>query len=490
MCSENETNAQARRRRPGGLLQRPPLPELRPPRELRRPARVPRNSGARRGSSSSATSPAAARTAASCASSRQSTPAHLRLSSSGASGTQSVASTRSPPPPTSLRTCDLCGIKILPRVRAESSRRPPRHRAPVVDFHAARDVARADADVQAVREAVLRHVDPPVARRQEVGRDARRLRAKDERHLRGNQPVCRVLISRMTPPCWLRRAVMNRHRHAIEQASHRWRGGRREDSATRRKILISTQSATRCGSGPRSHGAPSASTEASWPRSEHHSSQRGTARTAAITSAWDAKSRTDKSARPPSHEPRVPRRARRPRSRRRPPSAAAGPCASPPGRAGRRGAGSRRSRRIASRVPPSPSGGASSCSRSARPPGAARRPRRAGRPGPRRSGRWRCSCGRPRGARARRSTGSSAAPAPFLSASRAVAASSARSKRSGAACDCRSVVVTRGVGARSAPAMQGSAATRQPLIDAQVHKILRESCCKLGASACKCFPGP
>jgi hypothetical protein len=33
------------------------------------------------------------------------------------------------------------------------------------------------------------------------------------------------------------RAVRNRHRHAIEQASHRWRGGRREDSArTRRKI--------------------------------------------------------------------------------------------------------------------------------------------------------------------------------------------------------------------------------------------------------------
>ena len=32
------------------------------------------------------------------------------------------------------------------------------------------------------------------------------------------------------------------HRHAIEQASRRWRGGRRDDSArTRRKILISTQ---------------------------------------------------------------------------------------------------------------------------------------------------------------------------------------------------------------------------------------------------------
>merc|ERR1711924_508883 len=49
-------------------------------------------------------------------------------------------------------------------------------------------------------------------------------------------------FSAMTRPCWLRRAVRNRHRHAIEQASRRWRGGRREDSArTRRKILISTQ---------------------------------------------------------------------------------------------------------------------------------------------------------------------------------------------------------------------------------------------------------
>ena len=49
-------------------------------------------------------------------------------------------------------------------------------------------------------------------------------------------------FSVITRPCWLRRAVRNRHRHAIEQASHRWRGDRREDSArTRRKILISTQ---------------------------------------------------------------------------------------------------------------------------------------------------------------------------------------------------------------------------------------------------------
>ena len=49
-------------------------------------------------------------------------------------------------------------------------------------------------------------------------------------------------FSAMTLPCWLRRAVRNRHRHAIEQAARRWRGGRRDDSArTRRKILTSTQ---------------------------------------------------------------------------------------------------------------------------------------------------------------------------------------------------------------------------------------------------------
>ena len=46
----------------------------------------------------------------------------------------------------------------------------------------------------------------------------------------------------MTRPRWLGRAARNRHRHAIEQASRRWRGGRRDDSArTRSKILISTQ---------------------------------------------------------------------------------------------------------------------------------------------------------------------------------------------------------------------------------------------------------
>ena len=39
----------------------------------------------------------------------------------------------------------------------------------------------------------------------------------------------------MARPSWLDRAVRNRHRHAIEQVSRRWRGGKR------RKILISTQ---------------------------------------------------------------------------------------------------------------------------------------------------------------------------------------------------------------------------------------------------------
>ena len=49
-------------------------------------------------------------------------------------------------------------------------------------------------------------------------------------------------FSAMTWPSWLGRAVRNWHRHAIEQASRRWRGDRRNDSArTRRKILISTQ---------------------------------------------------------------------------------------------------------------------------------------------------------------------------------------------------------------------------------------------------------
>ena len=46
-------------------------------------------------------------------------------------------------------------------------------------------------------------------------------------------------------PSWPRRAMKYRHRHAIEQASRRWRGGRRNDSARRRrKMLISTRAST------------------------------------------------------------------------------------------------------------------------------------------------------------------------------------------------------------------------------------------------------
>ena len=48
-------------------------------------------------------------------------------------------------------------------------------------------------------------------------------------------------FSALMRPCWLRRAVRNRHRRAIEQASRRWRGGRRGDSGrTRRQFDFHT----------------------------------------------------------------------------------------------------------------------------------------------------------------------------------------------------------------------------------------------------------
>ena len=40
-------------------------------------------------------------------------------------------------------------------------------------------------------------------------------------------------FSAMTRPTWLGRAVRNRHRHAIEQASRRWRGGQRDERAVK-----------------------------------------------------------------------------------------------------------------------------------------------------------------------------------------------------------------------------------------------------------------
>ena len=53
-------------------------------------------------------------------------------------------------------------------------------------------------------------------------------------------PVPPLLTAYMA--VWKSTSALGPHRHAIEQASHRWRGGRRDDSArTRREILISTQ---------------------------------------------------------------------------------------------------------------------------------------------------------------------------------------------------------------------------------------------------------
>ena len=70
----------------------------------------------------------------------------------------------------------------------------------------------------------------------------------------------------MTRPSWLGRAARNRHRHAIEQASRRWRGGRRDDSArTRRKILISTQVGW-CRRNRESHGPDYGDPEVNPPR--------------------------------------------------------------------------------------------------------------------------------------------------------------------------------------------------------------------------------
>ena len=58
-------------------------------------------------------------------------------------------------------------------------------------------------------------------------------------------------FSAITRPSWLGRAVRNDHRHAIEQASRRWRGRRREDSGrSRREILIYAQQRTFCAAAP------------------------------------------------------------------------------------------------------------------------------------------------------------------------------------------------------------------------------------------------
>ena len=80
------------------------------------------------------------------------------------------------------------------------------------------------------------------------------LRAKDQQTIKESRPVWKSTsasgapdnsslshFSAMTLPRRLRRAVRHQHRHAIEQASRRWRGGRRRDSGrTRRKFYFHT----------------------------------------------------------------------------------------------------------------------------------------------------------------------------------------------------------------------------------------------------------
>ena len=72
----------------------------------------------------------------------------------------------------------------------------------------------------------------------------------------------RVHFSAITRPSWLGRAARNRHRHAVEQASRRWRGGRCDDSTqvisrhapllTAITLLgtVASRLAFSCGSGP------------------------------------------------------------------------------------------------------------------------------------------------------------------------------------------------------------------------------------------------
>ena len=97
------------------------------------------------------------------------------------------------------------------------------------------------------KQSLLHHPDKnpndptATARFQKIGQALEMLTRRARGCVEINQCVgCNSSLSHfpaMTRPSWLGRAVRNRHCHAIEQASRRWRGGRRDDSArTRRKI--------------------------------------------------------------------------------------------------------------------------------------------------------------------------------------------------------------------------------------------------------------
>ena len=79
---------------------------------------------------------------------------------------------------------------------------------------------RVDAPPPPKRRASPKGAAPKKRKTTPSGGEAarQRLNAQLRKELCGNQPVRRVLG----------RAVRNRHRHAVEQASRRWRGGRRE----------------------------------------------------------------------------------------------------------------------------------------------------------------------------------------------------------------------------------------------------------------------
>ena len=82
---------------------------------------------------------------------------------------------------------------------------------------------------------------PPPRRRWAIRVEIKSLRLGNSRDRDYYRNSSLSNFSAMELPCWFRRAVRNRHRHAIEQASRRWRGGRRDGSArTRREILIYT----------------------------------------------------------------------------------------------------------------------------------------------------------------------------------------------------------------------------------------------------------
>ena len=89
-------------------------------------------------------------------------------------------------------------------------------------------------DMRVVPAAVGTDLQVFDARSSDSGRVAAVVRQRSEMHRNAGafvallEPVCFLCpsyyFSAKMRPCWLRRVVRNQHRHAIEQASRRWRG--------------------------------------------------------------------------------------------------------------------------------------------------------------------------------------------------------------------------------------------------------------------------